>query len=145
MGANDPNTAPPPPMTEVLEAELVDEGDADDGGDGGDVARAPEGPRVWLAIVRASASAKGLAAGEWAGEHGADLVEVRPETVVFQVAATDEGRVRAALDARGVELAPVCSRCGWGEDGAPGNAWADAARSLCQSCHDAGSAWEGLR
>ena len=64
---------------------------------------------------------------------------------MFQVAAIEEGRVRAALDARGVELAAVCSRCGWGEDGAAGNAWADAARSLCQSCHDAVSLWEGLR
>jgi hypothetical protein len=56
-----------------------------------------------------------------------------------------EGRVRAALDARGVELAAVCSRCGWTADGAAGNAWADAGRSVCQKCHDSATAWEGLR
>lgn len=99
---------------------------------------------MWLAIVRVG-EREGPRRGRVGGRTRADLVEVRPETVVFQVAATDEGRVRAALDARGVELAAVCSRCGWGEDGAAGNAWADAARSVCQRCHDAVSLWEGLR
>jgi hypothetical protein len=141
-GEDESSTAPPPPETETLEAELVDEGD---GGDGSAARDVVEAPRVWLAVERSSASVKELAVGEWAVEHGADLVEVRPETVVFQVGAMVEGRVRAALDARGVELAAVCSRCGWTADGAAGNAWADAGRSVCQKCHDAATAWEGLR
>jgi hypothetical protein len=94
--------------------------------------------RVWLAVSRAQARAQGEMPAELASDLGAEDIEVRAENVVFKVAAEHEGRVRAELDARGVELVPVCSRCGCSDDQrcADGCAWADAARSICNRCND---------
>lgn len=94
--------------------------------------------RVWLAISRAQSRAQGEMPAELASDLGAEDVEVRTENVVFKVAAEQEGRVRAELDARGVELVPVCSRCGCSDDRRceGGCAWADAARSICIRCND---------
>ncbi len=95
-------------------------------------------PRVWLAVSRAQARAMGEMPAELASDLGAEDVEVRPDTVAFRVAASDEGRVRAGLDARGVEVVAVCARCGCTEDRrcAGGCVWASAERSLCDRCRD---------
>ena len=94
--------------------------------------------RVWLAISRSQSRAQGEMPAELASELGAEDVEVRSENVVFRIATEQEGRVRAELDARGVELVAVCSRCGCTEDRRceGGCAWADAARSICNRCND---------
>jgi hypothetical protein len=94
--------------------------------------------RVWLAVSRVQARAQGQMPAELASDLGAEDIEVRTETVVFKVPAEHEGRVRAELDARGVELVPVCARCGCSDDlrCTSGCAWADVARSLCNRCRD---------
>lgn len=94
--------------------------------------------RVWLAISRTQALAQGEMPAELASELGGEDVEVRAENVVFRIDAEQEGRVRAELDARGVELVAVCSHCGCTEDRRceGGCAWADAARSICNRCND---------
>lgn len=117
-------TAPPPrdPAPELIEVDLEEEDES----------------RVWLALSRAQSRSIGVSPAELASDLGAEDVEIRAESVVFRVAATDEGRVRAALDARGLEVAPVCARCGCSDDRRceGGCAWASASRSLCDRCRD---------
>ncbi len=113
----------PPPATRGVEVELIEFDDDE---------------RVWLAVSRAQSRALGVSPAELATDLGGEDVEVRADTVAFRVATSEELRVRASLDARGIDLAPVCARCGCTDDRrCPGGcAWATADRALCDRCRD---------
>lgn len=116
-------TTSPPPAVRGAEVELIEFDDDE---------------RVWLAVARAQARALGVSPAELATDLGGEDVEVRAETVAFHVAASDDLRVRASLEARGIDVAPVCSRCGCTEDRrCPGGcAWRANDRTRCDRCED---------